>query len=80
MPTITLKDIPDDLYRRLEAQARAHRRSLDGEVIHYLDTMLRPRRISVEERLDRLQVLQSEIAQDAVGGEAIRHAIRDGRP
>jgi plasmid stability protein len=33
MPSITLKDLPRDLHRRLKLRAKAHRRSLNGEVI-----------------------------------------------
>jgi plasmid stability protein len=33
MPTITLKNLPRDLHRKLKNRAKAHRRSLNGEVI-----------------------------------------------
>jgi antitoxin FitA len=35
--TLTIKNVPDVLVRRLKAQAQAHRRSLNAEVIHALD-------------------------------------------
>ena len=37
MPTLTIKGLPPELYRRLKAQAEAHRRSLNGEIIVCLE-------------------------------------------
>jgi plasmid stability protein len=44
MPTITLKNIPDELYDRLKESAADHRRSLNSEIIVRLEqALLRPR-------------------------------------
>jgi antitoxin FitA len=53
--TLTLKNIPDDVYERLKASAAAHHRSLNGEAIVCLETALMPRRVSVEESLERIR-------------------------
>lgn len=54
MPTIiTLKNIPDDLYRRLKETADAHHRSVNSEVIVCLERVLLPTRITADERLAR---------------------------
>ncbi len=37
MPNLTVKGLPDDLYRRLKERARANRRSLNREVIVCLE-------------------------------------------
>ncbi len=37
IPTLTIKGLPDPLYRRLKEQAEAHRRSLNGEIIVCLE-------------------------------------------
>ena len=36
MPVLTIKGMPDDLYRRLKARAAANRRSLNSEIIFSL--------------------------------------------
>lgn len=41
MPTITLRDVPDDLHQRLKQQAKTHHRSVNREVIVLLETLLR---------------------------------------
>ncbi len=40
MATITIKNIPDDLYAKLKKAAAAHRRSLNSEAIVCLETAL----------------------------------------
>ncbi len=39
MATLTIKNIPEPLVKRLKQQAAAHRRSLNFEVISYLEQM-----------------------------------------
>lgn len=40
MPSLTIKDIPDKLLRRVRARAAAERRSMNGAVIQLLDEAL----------------------------------------
>ena len=63
MPTtLTLKNIPDEVYDRLKAAAGAHRRSLNSEAIVCLEAALLPtRRITVEERIQRIRALRTEL-------------------
>ncbi len=80
MASITLKNIPDDLYDLLRTQAAAHHRSINGEMIHCLETVLRPTTIGVEERLARLRELRSQIQCDPFDAGDINAAIDRGRP
>jgi plasmid stability protein len=80
MASITLKNIPDDLYDLLRIQASTHHRSINSEMIHCLETVLRPSTTGVEERLARLQELRSRIQCDQFDAEEINAAIDRGRP
>ena len=40
MPTLSIEDVPDDLYVRLIARAAKHQRSLAHEVLHLLEREL----------------------------------------
>lgn len=40
MPTLTIKGLPDDVYRRLKRRAAAQRRSLNREIILCLEQAL----------------------------------------
>ena len=79
MASITLKNIPDDLYDLLRLQAAAHHRSINSEMIHCLETVLRPTTVGVDERLARLRELRSKLhARQFEAGE-ITAAIDRGR-
>ena len=80
MASITLKNIPDDLYDRLKVAARAHHRSINSELIHCLEKALKPCPVSPEERLERLRRMRPDIPQSAVSPEEIQQAIDKGRP
>ena len=63
MPTtLTLKNIPDDVYERLKLAAEMHRRSLNSEAIVCLETVLVPTRISPGERLARVRQLRAGLS------------------
>lgn len=53
MPTLTLKNLPSSLHRRLKARAALHGRSLNGEVIACLEAAVGAERIDAEALLDR---------------------------
>ena len=38
MPAVTVRNIPGDLYQALKQAARAHHRSLNGEIVACLET------------------------------------------
>jgi antitoxin FitA len=81
MPTtLTLKNIPDDLHERLKAAAKAHRRSLNSEAIGILEAALLPaRRISVEQRIERIQKLRESLPGGGFSHEDIDAFIEEGR-
>jgi plasmid stability protein len=79
--TITLKNIPDDIYERLKVSARAHRRSINNEAISCFEQVLMPRRIvRPEERLDRIRRLQASLGDFRVADAEIDAHKREGRP
>jgi antitoxin FitA len=66
MPTtITLKNIPDEIYARLKNLAATHRRSLNSEAISCLESVLVPHQISPTERLERARELRSGLRRTA---------------
>jgi len=78
--TITLKNIPDELYDRLKEVAEVHHRSLNMEVIACLEHTLLPTRITVDERITRARSLRAGLPAGRVTPEEIQQAIEDGRP
>ncbi|ADE13986.1 conserved hypothetical protein [Nitrosococcus halophilus Nc 4] len=80
MPTLTIKNIPDDLYNALKHIAEQHHRSINSEVIVCLKKTLLPSRISPNERLQNIQALRSQITPGVISTEEIDQAINEGRP
>lgn len=80
MASITLKNIPDDLYERLKAAAHTHHRSINSELIRCLEVVLKPHPVSPEERLERFRRIRPAIPSSAVSPEDIQAAIDEGRP
>ncbi|MCX8049883.1 MAG: Arc family DNA-binding protein [Methylohalobius sp.] len=77
--TITLKNIPDDLYQRLKEAAQAHHRSLNSEVIACLEQVLLPTRLTADERLARARQLRSRLKPSQFKVDEITQAIDRGR-
>jgi plasmid stability protein len=80
MATITLKNIPDDLYKQLKATAQIHHRSINSELINCLELVFRPQRLNPSEHLARIRSIRPQISTDSVSVEEIRQAIEQGRP
>ena len=80
MATITVKNIPDDLYRRLKAAAARNRRSINGEIISRIEDSLRSRRVATDQLLARVRRLQDSYGDRAIELEQLDAARREGRP
>jgi plasmid stability protein len=55
MAALTLKGIPDELYRKLKAAAERHRRSLNSEAIFRLERSLSLEREDPAEAIEELR-------------------------
>ena len=63
MPTtLTLKNVPDDVYERLRWSADTHRRSINSEAIVCLESVLTPYRVSAAERIQRARALRASLS------------------
>ena len=49
MPSLTVKNIPDEMLAQLRERAKGHHRSLQGEVMVILEEAVQPRRLTVSE-------------------------------
>lgn len=59
--TLTLKNIPDEVYGRLEAAAESHRRSLNSEAIVCLESVLLRGRATAEEVISRARAIRDAL-------------------
>lgn len=82
MPTtLTLKNIPDELYERLKLAAGMHRRSLNSEAIVCLEAVLAPAKLTPGERVARARKLRAGLtAAMQFRPRDIDTLKREGRP
>lgn len=80
MATVTLKNIPDEIYSRLKQTAQRHRRSLNSEIIVCLERSLQPTAIRVEDALVTARRLRGRVGGTPLSLEEIAEARRQGRP
>lgn len=80
MPTnITIRDIPDEVYKKLKEQAKLHQRSINSEVIFYLNKMVRSHRPDPDQVIAQAKKLKQQ-AKGSLSIQEIRGAIDQGRP
>jgi plasmid stability protein len=79
MLTLTIKNIPPQLYERLKISAQIHRRSINSEVLTCLEETLRSRRVDPETFLSRLNALHREISLPFLTDEALQKMKVEGR-
>jgi plasmid stability protein len=79
MPTLTIKGLPDSLYRRLKQQAEAHRRSLNGEIIVCLERAVGAGRVEPQAWLVQAQALRERVEGRPLSNRQLRAARRAGR-
>ncbi len=78
--TITLKNIPNELYDRLRASAESNHRSLNSEVLACLEQVLLPTKLTAAERLNRIRRLHALLGDRHFEPAEIEEAIQQGRP
>jgi len=79
MTALTIKNIPESLYEEIKRTAKAHRRSINNEVIMLLEEKLIPTKQSSDQWIAAAQRIRAKIPTDAVSEADIEGAINDGR-
>ncbi len=80
MPAFTLKNIPDELYIRLKETAKAHRRSLNSEILYCVERTLGAHKIDVSEHLAMARTLRAKTANHPISDDELNAAKNEGRP
>lgn len=80
MATLTIKNLPDSLYRRLKAKAAEHRRSINSEAILAVERAVTDSGAAEpEEILAALRHARGRLSRVFVTDSALRAARGDGR-
>ena len=80
MATITVKNIPDELYERLKSMAETHRRSINSEIIVCIENAVMSRTIDLDKTLETARMLRRLTAGSPISDEEFNRAKAEGRP
>jgi plasmid stability protein len=79
MATVTVKNIPDELYERLKTVAEINRRSINSEIIVCIENSVTSRRINPDEVLENARRLRQLTASHRISDEEFNQAKAEGR-
>ena len=79
MPTLTIKGMPDDLYRRLKDRAARHRRSLNSEILVALEQATSTTAADAQSLLERADALRATLRTPRLSEARLRAAKNAGR-
>jgi len=79
MPTVSIKNMPNDLYERLKQSAQANRRSLNSEAIVCIERALNARPLDPEAVLARARRLRERTTDYMISDEEFTEAKAAGR-
>jgi plasmid stability protein len=80
MATLTIKNIPEKLRKRLKKSAAQHRRSINGEAIICLEKVLVSNRVDPQDFLAQVRSLRARMPRVFVTERDLRVAKNQGRP
>jgi hypothetical protein len=79
MYSITVKNIPADIYESLKHSAKVNRRSINSEIIVIIEEAVRSKRIVPENFLVLARQLREKTANLEISDDEFRHAKEAGR-
>lgn len=79
MPSITVKNISEEIYEKIHGQANAHHRSINSEIIACLEQTVKHQQLSTDDILQEARRLRKKV-KGSLSSEEIESAINQGRP
>jgi plasmid stability protein len=80
MATLTIKNVPEKLHKRLKESAAQHRRSINSEAISCLEKVLGAHRVDPREFLAEVDAMRKRMPYVNLTEEFLRAAKNEGRP
>jgi len=79
LATVTVKNIPDELYKRLKSIAEINRRSVNSEIIVCIEQAVTSHRINPHMVLESARHLRQLTTGHPISDEEFNHAKAGGR-
>ena len=78
--TITVKNIPPELYERLKGSAALHHRSINSEVIAIIEASVAAKKRKPEDYLASARAIREKTGRYGLKQEFVDRAKKEGRP
>jgi plasmid stability protein len=79
MPTITVKNIPLELYERLKQTAKVNRRSINSEIIMCIERAMNTQQVRPQEIIANARRLREKTASYLIGDDEFTRLKSEGR-
>lgn len=79
MVTITIKNVPPEIYERIKIQAKNNHRSINGEILSILEQAISIPPIDVKATLERTRKLREMTADYVITADEIEKLINERR-
>ncbi|MFP4383165.1 MAG: FitA-like ribbon-helix-helix domain-containing protein [Spirochaetia bacterium] len=79
MPSITIKNIPEELYSALKKRAEGNHRSINGEILAVLERTIEPYPLDIQTVLERAANLRGLTSSAIINDDQIRYWKESGR-
>ncbi len=79
MATITVKNIPDELYKELKNTASIHRRSINNEIIYCIENTIKSKKINPDELFAQLDDFYKNLSLPLLTEEKLKEYKQAGR-
>ena len=79
MVTLTLKNVPPEIYERIKIQAKNNHRSINGEILSILEQAISIPPLDVKATLERTRKLREMTADYVITADEIEKLINEGR-
>lgn len=76
---LTLKGVPDEVYKRLKEAAAVSHRSLNSEIIALLEASVLPRRRSAQDHLSAIRAARARLKKASFDHRELDRIKREGR-
>jgi antitoxin FitA len=80
MPSLTIKNVPENLYQHLKRRALRNRRSLNSEILMCLEQISQNQSRDTQAVLTHLRELRKKTASHSLTDEILQQAKLSGRP
>lgn len=79
MATVTVKNIPDDIYEKLKKNASTHRRSINNEIIYCIENAVISKQVEPEQFIARIEAFHKDRPSPVVSDDLLQEYKRTGR-